>query len=69
VSGRATDAAAGVAYDDLLNRMLAGHGERTSRAYFGGLAAFARFRGRTPAEATAELLGGDALDARLPRRV
>lgn len=64
MSGRATDAADGDAYEDLLERMLDGHGERTRSAYLGDLAAFARFRGRTPAEATAELLAGDALDAR-----
>lgn len=64
MSERATDATAAVAYVDLLDRWLAGHTERTRRAYLGDIAAFARFRGLDPAEAFADLMAGGALDAR-----
>jgi SAM-dependent methyltransferase len=64
VSERASDATAGAAYDDLLDRLLAGHVERTRRAYLGDVAAFGRFRGQEPGAAVAELLAGGPLDAR-----
>jgi SAM-dependent methyltransferase len=51
-------------YVDLLHRVLAGHVERTRRAYLGDLAAFARFRGQEPAAAVADLLAGGPLDGR-----
>jgi SAM-dependent methyltransferase len=64
VSERASDATAGAVYEDLLDRVLAGHVERTRRAYLGDLTAFARFRGKEPAAAVAELMAGGPLDGR-----
>ena len=64
MSERAPDATAGAVYVELLDRMLAGHTERTRRAYLGDLAAYARFRGLEPADAVAELLGAGPLDSR-----
>jgi SAM-dependent methyltransferase len=58
------DADAGAAYQDLLERLVAGHAERTRLTYLADIAAFARFRGRRPADAIAELLGGGPLEGR-----
>jgi len=58
------DADTGAEYQDLLERLVAGHAERTRRTYLADIAAFAKFRGREPADAIAELLGGGALEGR-----
>ena len=64
MSERATDAAEGTVYADLFERWLAGHSDRTRRAYRGDIAAFARFRELEPAEAIADLMAAGPLDAR-----
>ena len=64
MSERATDAAAGAVYANLLDRWLASHVDRTRRAYQGDIAAFARFRGLEPADAIADLLAAGPLESR-----
>jgi SAM-dependent methyltransferase len=60
---RSSDGAGGAVYEDLLDRFIASHVERTRRAYQGDIAAFARFRGAEPAGAIAELLAAGPLDS------
>ena len=64
MSERVTDGAAAALYEDLVERILAGHVEQTRRVYLGDIAVFARFRGLAPADAVAELLAGGPLDGR-----
>ena len=64
MSERASDAASGSVYAELLERFLSGHTERTRRAYLGDIAAFARFRGQEPSDAVAELMAFGPLDGR-----
>src|SRR5262249_36782310 len=61
---RPADAAASDVYEDVLERVLAGHVEPTRRTYLRDIAAYARFRGQEPADAIAELLGGGPLEGR-----
>jgi SAM-dependent methyltransferase len=64
MSGQPSDAAVDGVYEDLVERLLAGHVEPTRRTYLRDIAAFARFRGVEPAGAIAELLGGGPLEGR-----
>jgi len=64
MSGQPSDAAVDGVYEDLVERLLADHVEQTRRTYLADIAAFARFRGREPADAIAELLGGGPLEGR-----